>query len=48
MVNDIEIQSTISNPNKNIKKISCSKIVLSNENIAILIRYPNAFDKKYV
>ena len=36
------------NPKKKIKNSSLSKIVLSKENIIILIKYPKALDKKYV
>ena len=36
------------NPNKKIRNNSLSKIVLSIEKIIILIKYPKAFDKKYV
>ena len=38
----------MSNPIKKTKNISCCKIVLSYENIAILIKYPIALDRKYV
>ena len=44
----MEIQSIKFNPRKNANKNSCWRIVLSYENIAILIKYPKAFDKKYV
>ena len=38
----------IFNPSKKVRKISWSKVELSIEKIKILIRYPIAFDKKYV
>ena len=44
----IETQSIIFIPKKNIKKISWSNSEGSKKYIVILIRYPKAFDKKYV
>ena len=44
----IEAQSIIFNPKKKINKNSFSNNAGWKENIPILIKYPKAFDKKYV